>query len=198
MGMLPGIYGASWWLPLPQGGKDLGAQGVKDFMGHVSINNPAKSILESYWDPWGLDTLRGLQGLDLDGDRQLSVVEFYTYLASITVFKVHHETLVEEGVHCRWLLQTMERDPCLIVNALVHLNHTLTWFSLREDGMDVSRNVPWSAPQYYIGSYSPGSTVPQESRVGRMPEAGDPRCQSEVERGWAQVKESVPSRECEL
>ena len=78
MAMIRTLYGASWWLPLPKGGKDLGVRGVRAFTGH---GDEESSGVADNWAGWGTDTLDGLrEGIDTDGDAVVSASEFYRYL----------------------------------------------------------------------------------------------------------------------
>jgi hypothetical protein len=78
MTMIRTLYGASWWLPLPKGGKDLGFRGVRAFTGH---GDEESSGVAGNWLVWGTDTLDGLrEGIDTDGDAVVSASEFFRYL----------------------------------------------------------------------------------------------------------------------
>ena len=81
--MIHGTFGGSWWLPLPQGGKNLGASSVQRF-----VERDTQKDYGAYFSTWGMETLRGLRSdFDLDGNVLLSAAEFYRYVEKMIFYE---------------------------------------------------------------------------------------------------------------
>ena len=97
-------YGDSWWVPLMSGGKNIG-KGLKHYM------NPAHPQFW-YWQ-WNWATAEGLRkGMDRNKDSQVSLYELLFYARA------------SNRMNLLWLDATIQEQPCTIVNAQLHLNHT--------------------------------------------------------------------------
>jgi hypothetical protein len=109
--LLPGnrydlhYFGGSYWVPPPNGGmKGVGHR----FRGFF---NPAESLWAQ--KTWPVKTRNSLALIDtLPKDDQIAMNEFMKYVRN------------SSQVNQKWLDYTIENDPCMILNAQIHYNHT--------------------------------------------------------------------------
>ena len=124
------IYGASWWVQLFRGGKDLGL---------LEENFKLHTEYWAYWS-WQFDTLAGFRRMDVSGDGQLQLKEFKQHLLK-----------PEVRINPEWVQMTLQRRPCMLADAAVHLNHSYVWL-LRLETVHAGCGLPsvFGFPRFFF------------------------------------------------
>ena len=80
---------------------------------------------------WGrfVISLASLRVVDFNGDGQIAASEFWHYVSH------------QQKVNQRWLYHALEHDPCTIMGAVAHYNHTLVYGALTEKVREAARGT---------------------------------------------------------
>jgi hypothetical protein len=124
--------------PITEGGKRMEEKVLKMWADPESAFRVSPWFMER-----GRENLDALQSYDKDGDSHIGMTDFSDHLL---------EADIDKRFNMGWLRYQAKTAPCRIVNAQIHLNHSLWWFKLVDAALngDWKENVNTDARDKYL------------------------------------------------